>query len=495
MSYTIPASSTTVTINTGILSWEVSDIGDYQEGMRVRVLAGLNTFCDGQIKTITYSPITQRHGITVEVDYTQGSGTYTSWTFTVGGQLGNPGARGYTGSIGATGPRGIQGPQGLTGGVGATGTIGPQGQTGGLGYTGSKGDRGDTGATGPAGGYTGSHGATGATGPQGPAGGYTGSKGDTGAQGAQGLVGPTGSFGPTGPQGVRGYTGSKGEPGASGTAGGAGVPGYTGSSGSGYTGSQGLPGVQGPQGPAGGYTGSRGLAGATGPMGPSGMYGPTGPQGATGVGITSITSSNGNLTITLDNATSTVITGLQGPRGNVGETGTSVVEANVVAGNLTLTLSNSHVINAGSTVGYTGSQGVLTALADITVSNVSIDGLSTITSVNESLQVMDASAGVVTHDYSLGAVYAHTNISGDFTVDLTNFPNNNNTVAVVSLILIQGSTAYKATALKINGSTISPRYLNGAVPTAQPGKTDIQTFTIMNVAGSTFVIGQLSSFG
>ena len=81
--------------------------------------------------------------VTVYVDKTQGSGTFSDWVIGLSGD-GGIGATGSTGPIGATGSTG---PVGATG-AGTTGATGVQGPEGSTGATGLQGDVGATGATG-----------------------------------------------------------------------------------------------------------------------------------------------------------------------------------------------------------------------------------------------------------------------------------------------------------------------------------------------------------
>jgi hypothetical protein len=120
--------------------------------------------------------------VTVYIDKTQGSGTFSDWEIALSGD-GGIGATGSTGIQGATGPVGSTGATGI-GATGATGEVGATGSTGPIGATGA----GATGATG----VIGPDGATGLTGPQGATG--FGATGATGVQGATGLPGQSASF-------------------------------------------------------------------------------------------------------------------------------------------------------------------------------------------------------------------------------------------------------------------------------------------------------------
>ena len=118
------------------------------------------------------------------------------------GAIGPQGPTGATGAAGPAGPQGIQGIQGIQGVKGDTGDIGPQGPIGPAGPTGAQGPQGPIGVTGP-------QGPVGPIGPQGPQGeqgprGFQGNPGETGAQGPAGIQGPQGDQGLIGPQGPAG---------------------------------------------------------------------------------------------------------------------------------------------------------------------------------------------------------------------------------------------------------------------------------------------------
>jgi hypothetical protein len=256
-------SSSSVTIGTGSKTFTVDldySAQMYRIGNYVTVGYNGSNYMYGVINS--YSGTT----LTMTSAYAVGSGTYSSWSFSLSA---NPGATGPNGNQGATGSTGPQGATGVTGATGQTSLItsttelttstgsksflvspttghglavgdlirlvGPAGgslylqgtitndngagtitftvtESGGTG-PGSLwnvrviGLQGATGATGQTG-ATGVQGSTGSTGPQGDVG-ATGAQGNSGATGATGL---TGSTGPTGPQGATGATGLGFEP-------------------------------------------------------------------------------------------------------------------------------------------------------------------------------------------------------------------------------------------------------------------------------------------
>jgi hypothetical protein len=75
--------------------------------------------------------------LVINVDLTNGSGTFADWTINLAGVQGTQGATGPQGSQGVPGAAGAQGPQGIQGNPGATGPQGPAGPTGSAGPTGA----------------------------------------------------------------------------------------------------------------------------------------------------------------------------------------------------------------------------------------------------------------------------------------------------------------------------------------------------------------------
>ena len=220
-----------------------------------------------------------------------------------------------------------------------------------------------------------------------------GPQGATGSQGIQGIKGDTGEQGPAGlsvtsasvnsfgrllivksdnstvdagsvvgPQGAQGLKGDTGEAGATGPAG---SNGTSGTNGVGITtaavngsGNLIITKTDSSTVDAGSVIGPKGDTGSTGAQGPQGSTGPA------GLGIYSVVvDGDGNLQVTLTdastiNAGSTV--GPQGPQGAAGPAGRSIANGGVVidaGGNLQITLTDGVTINAGSAVGPQGSTG------------------------------------------------------------------------------------------------------------------------------------------
>jgi hypothetical protein len=209
----------------------------------------------------------------------------------------------------------------------------------------------------------------------GPAGitGATGVIGTTGATGlgATGLTGSTGSTGPTGLTGTTGATGI----------GASGLIGPTGT-----TGATGLTGLTGPT----GLTGSTGL---TGNVGSTGLTGNVGSTGATGIHIIGATVNvQGNLMITLNNATELAAgnvvgaTGLTGNTGATGLTGNTGATGAISGTALTPFLTSANVIEIGANTYFSNAR-VLIALENSLVNNIFANTLSANTLRTDNLTV------------------------------------------------------------------------------------------------------------
>ena len=139
--------------------------------------------------------------------------------------------------------------------------------------------------------------------------------------------------------------------------------------------------------------------------------------------------------------------------------------------------------------------GGLTNVVDIST-GARVDGVLELSEgVNEKLSILTGATGVVTHDCNNGYIFRHTTPTPDFTANLTNFYCNNNHVSSVSLMIIQGATAYIPTALQISGTGQTIKWQGGSAPTGNANKTDVFTFTITNLGASYDVIAQLVDFG
>ena len=395
--------------------------------------------------------------------------------------------RGPTGATGPTGPEGIQGPDGATGSTGLTGATGIDG------------------ATGPAG-ATGINGATGATGSQ-------------GFQGATGITGATGATGPKGDDGTSVQIVGSVPTSAS-------LPDpYGGDIGDGYladdTGDLWVWNGT-------GWTDVGNVRGPTGATGPIGASGSTGPRLNAFIEIRDsynanigdsllANTGNGSFIITLPEypANGSYITvqtnqyananpltiALSGGKSFQGiEEDLEIDVNNIIVTFIYEGFSNDWTVavNYGpkGATGPAGSAGPTGPSWDGgTVNNsVTFASAAIFNQISESLQIKTNASGTVTHDTSLGSVFYHTSVFGNFTPNFTNVPTEDNKVISATILINQDSTPYVPVNLQINGSSVTPFWGEAVTPTGNANKIDAFLYSMIRTSNSWTVISQTTYY-
>lgn len=127
-------------------------------------------------------------------------------------------------------------------------------------------------------------------------------------------------------------------------------------------------------------------------------------------------------------------------------------------------------------------------------STVTADILN-IKEVREVFTTKTGATGVVEHDCSTGHIFYHTSIAANFTANLTNLNLSAGSATTITLVLIQGASAYIPNALQIGGAAQTINWQGGSAPSGNANKNDVVAFSILNNAGTYKVLGQLVSFG
>jgi hypothetical protein len=112
----------------------------------------------------------------------------------------------------------------------------------------------------------------------------------------------------------------------------------------------------------------------------------------------------------------------------------------------------------------------------------------------EKLNTKTGATGTVTHDFSTGAIFYHSSISGNFTANFTNVPTTNDKAITLSLVLSQGATPYIASAVQIDGSAQTIKWANGTTPTGSASNINIQNFTLIRTSSTWTVLGSVALF-
>jgi hypothetical protein len=127
--------------------------------------------------------------------------------------------------------------------------------------------------------------------------------------------------------------------------------------------------------------------------------------------------------------------------------------------------------------------------------DLGISGLTTLTYTSEKLNTKTSATGTVTHDLSTGSIFYHSSISNNFTANITNVPTTNDRAIGVTLVLAQGVTPYMSTALQIDGSAQTIKWVNNSTPTGTASKVDIVGFSLIRTGSAWTVLGQYSTYG
>jgi len=113
----------------------------------------------------------------------------------------------------------------------------------------------------------------------------------------------------------------------------------------------------------------------------------------------------------------------------------------------------------------------------------------------ETLTTFTNATGNVTHDYTLGSTFYHSNVSSNFTANFINVPITNNQKISVELIIDQGATPNIANLIQINGNIPTIRWTTITAPTGLASNVDIISFNLLRVSNDWIVTGSLTSYG
>ena len=102
------------TIALGPLAFNIGFGFAYSIGSRARASAATNVWMEGEVASYSGG------SLNINVDITDGSGTYSSWNINLAGEVGQTGT---TGAIGPSGPMGPEGPPGSQGATGPGGAV------------------------------------------------------------------------------------------------------------------------------------------------------------------------------------------------------------------------------------------------------------------------------------------------------------------------------------------------------------------------------------
>ena len=122
-----------------------------------------------------------------------------------------------------------------------------------------------------------------------------------------------------------------------------------------------------------------------------------------------------------------------------------------------------------------------------------MNGLTVLQEVSEVINTTPgATSSTVVYNLSTGANWYHSSANTNYTANFTNVPTDSNRVITVTIVIVQGSTAYVPTDVQINGSSTTIKWSGSN--TGNSNQTDIIGFTFMRISSSWVVLGQINTF-
>ena len=217
---------------------------------------------------------------------------------------------------------------------------------------------------------------------------------------------------------------------------------------------------------------------------------PTSTVDFSAAGLTYASAKIGNLT-----AVDGTFSGNGSITGTLGVTGDTTLTGDLAVngGDITTTASTVNIVNTNATtVNFAGAAtAVNVGAAD---GKVSLNGLVSVGQMQETVNSKTSATGVVTHDFSTGALFYHSSISANFTPNFTNMPTTEGKAYAVALVLNQGGSGYYPSAVQINGNSVTLRWANNTTPVPSTNRIDIVTYTLMYVGSTWYVTAQYTKY-
>jgi len=135
---------------------------------------------------------------------------------------------------------------------------------------------------------------------------------------------------------------------------------------------------------------------------------------------------------------------------------------------------------------------------------VTFNGGGKVQQLNEKVNTSaTAATGTINFDAIDGAIQNFTtnasanwtfNLRGNSSVTLNNYLDTGESITVAHIVP-QGSTAYYANVVQVDGSTVTPKWVGGAPSGGTANASDTYTYTAIKTAANTYtVLAQLTSF-
>jgi hypothetical protein len=189
-----------------------------------------------------------------------------------------------------------------------------------------------------------------------------------------------------------------------------------------------------------------------------------------------IVQANSNVRVSANGVTQLIVTSTGGNITGTLSVGGNLTAANVSTGNITTT----------------------SALSVVGTTNLNVTNFANIATFQQTTDVLNQkinASGTVTHNFQTGAIFYHSSVANNFTVDLTNVPTTANRTIVVPIIIAQGPSAYIANQFQIDGVFQTINWLGNVIPVGTANAVDVVGFTLIRTTSNWTVLGQLTSYG
>lgn len=148
----------------------------------------------------------------------------------------------------------------------------------------------------------------------------------------------------------------------------------------------------------------------------------------------------------------------------------------------------------GTTI--TVNNGVISAASSGSFVSPSLSGTTTVQHLAEVITSITGATGTVVHDFATGgSLFYHTNVADNFTANFTNMPTTDGRSYLVTLVIIQGSSAYIPHAVSIDGVSQNIFWAGNAQPAGTANKKEFFGFTLLRNNASWTITASSTTFG
>lgn len=140
--------------------------------------------------------------------------------------------------------------------------------------------------------------------------------------------------------------------------------------------------------------------------------------------------------------------------------------------------------------------GIISAATAGAFNSPIITGITTIQHLSEIVTPITEATGTVEHNFNTGSsIFYHTAVQDNFTANFTNVPTINNKSYFVTLIVVQGGTAYVPHAVSIDGVSQNLYWINNDQPEGTDNKTEFFNFNILRRNNTWLITAGVTTYG